>query len=329
MKYLISFLLLLIFLISPVSAEIVDVPDSAGSNRYSFVNEKYSSFDVSDFIDFSDILEFDSEQIGIDRYSTEADTFVLSSDDYIDSIEFRIFVSSSSANETMPISLGNGSEYENLYININNTKTGAGLLSNINVSVYSADGYLLAFDNGLCLFSEYFEVYINRFGVGVTTRDFDYGLYVANEIPFGSFVPVKSISTNIADSNNGILVRLQIYDNQEYAEEKDSSFLMGVYWVIESIIGDPDNVLYAYFQVADLYFNWVTGIIVLMVTAPFMYVFFALVCGLFSCILKGSFSGGVSAGISTFIKIMKIPVHIFKMVGSFIYGIIKILKPVG
>lgn len=323
MKKILPFILLLIcFFIVPVNAESVDIPDSQGYDKFVVVNERFGVSDISE-IGATSI-------VGINRISTEEDTFYLSSDDTFNELNFEISVDVDSGNETIPFSIGKGDKEEEFYLQVNNSDSIGSLLTEVNLSLYSGNGVYLASDKGLALFYEYFQVCINRNGIGVNNQDVDYGLMPIFEFPsYVSLLPADRIKINIADSNAEILCRMHVYDNAEYAEEDDESFIMGIYWLIESIIGDSDNVLYAYFQVADLYFNWVTGIIVLMVTAPFMYVFFALVCGLVSCILKGSFTGGVSAGISTFIKVMKIPVHIFKMVGSFIYGIIKILKPVG
>lgn len=323
MKNFLPVLFLMICLLSfPANAENVYIEDSQGYDKYTVVNEKFGVADITK-IGGTSIL-------GIDRISTEEDTFYLSHDDSFNELNFEISVDVDSANEIIPFSIGKGDTEEEFYLQVNTSDSVGTLLTEVNLSLYSGDGVYLASDKGVALFHEYFQVCINRNGIGVNNQDIDYGLMPIFEFPsYVSLLPADRITINVADSQAEILCRMHVYDNAEYSEEDDDSFIMGVYWVIESIIGDPNNVLYAYFEVANLYFGWVTGIMFLMISAPFMYVFFALICGLFSCVLKGSFSGGVSAGISTFVKVMKIPVHILKFAASVIYGIIKILKPVG
>lgn len=320
MKCLIPFLLLLIFLISPANAEIIDLPDSAGSDVYKIVNENYGA---------NDLIEIGSTSaIGVDYLNFQEDTYIVSNDDTINQISFELSIDSSTGNETIPFTLSNGETSKEFYIQINRTQALG--LAEINCSLYTADGNYLCSDVGYSLFYEYFQVVFNRFGYGISNVDMDYGLMPIYEDPtYNTLIPAKSLTVDFSNKAASVLCRLEVYDNQEYSEEDDSSFIMGVYWVIDSVIGDPDNVLYSYFQIADMYFSWVTWVIVIMVTAPFMYVMFAGICGLAAACLAGNFRSGFSAGVRTFIKVMMFPVNIIKMLANMVYGIIKILKPTG
>lgn len=320
MKYLIPFLLLLIFLIGPANAAFVDLPDSEGSDVYKIVNENYGANDL--------INIGGTSAIGIDYLNFQEDTYIVSNDDSINQISFELSVDSATGNESIPFNLSNGETSQDFYIQINRTRIFG--LAEINCSLYTADGVYLCSDVGYSLFSEYFQVVFNRFGYGISNVDMDYGLMPIYEDPtYNTLVPAQSLKIDLSDTGASVLCRIEVYDNQEYSEEEDSSFIMGVYWVIESIVGDPDNLLYSYFQIADLYFSWVTWVVVIMVTAPFMYVMFAGICGLAAACLAGNFRSGFSAGIRTFVKVMMIPVNIIKLIASMVYGIIKILKPTG
>ncbi|MDQ1254040.1 MAG: hypothetical protein QG646_3254 [Euryarchaeota archaeon] len=320
MKSLLPFLLLLIFLISPANAETIYLPNSAGSDVYKIINENYGA---------NDLIEIGgTSSIGVDYLSFEEDTYIAANYDTINQISFEMSVDSSTGNETIPFTLSNGETSQDFVIQINRTQALG--LAEINCSLYTADGDYLCSDIGYSLFYEYFQVVFNRFGYGISNNNMDYGLMPIYEDPtYNNLIPAKSLTIDLSDTGASVLCRIEVYDNQEYAEEQDSSFIMGVYWVIESVIGDPDNVLYSYFQIADLYFSWVTWVIVIMVTAPFMYVMFAGICGLAAACLAGNFRSGFSAGMRTFVKVMMIPVNIIKMLANMVYGIIEILKPTG
>ena len=70
------------------------------------------------------------------------------------------------------------------------------------------------------------------------------------------------------------------------------------------------------------------GLVALFVAAPFFYIFFAFVCALTACVLKGNFRTGVPAGIRTFIAVIKVPFLCVKGLWEAVMRAIEILKPI-
>ena len=61
---------------------------------------------------------------------------------------------------------------------------------------------------------------------------------------------------------------------------------------------------------------------------PFMWLFFAGVCGLATCVIRGSLTAGIPAGIKTFISVSLIPVKIMRFILEMIARLVTAIKPI-
>lgn len=139
--------------------------------------------------------------------------------------------------------------------------------------------------------------------------------------------PASAVSFEGYDYPEAWISGITVKDNFEDTKNYDS-MPMRVYWLITRIFPDNNNTIYPFFKVGDMIFTLVTGLIMLFVAAPFFYIFFAMVCGLTACILKGSFRTGIPAGIHAFVAVMKIPYLCVKGLWEVVMRAIEILKPI-
>lgn len=141
------------------------------------------------------------------------------------------------------------------------------------------------------------------------------------------YLPTQSVTMDIHQYPEECRVYLTVLDDFEGQKTYDS-FIMSIYWLITQVFPDNHNVLYAYFQVADAYFSFTTWLMIMFISVPFFYVFLAGVLSLTVCVLKGTFKGGIVAGVHTFITIMKWPFSVVQWVFGMIMHVIEVLKPI-
>lgn len=116
------------------------------------------------------------------------------------------------------------------------------------------------------------------------------------------------------------------YDNYETTKTFDS-IPMKIYWLITQIIPDNNQSLYYFFKAVDTIWSTSLSIIIICFSMPFMWLFFAGLCGLTTCVIRGSLKSGLPAGIQTFISVSLIPVKLMSFILEMVARLITAIKP--
>jgi hypothetical protein len=119
----------------------------------------------------------------------------------------------------------------------------------------------------------------------------------------------------------------KVYDGYEFTKTYDS-IPMKIYWLINQVIPDNNQNMYYFFRAVDTVWSTSLSIILLCFSMPFMWLFFAGICGLCTCVLRGSLTSGVPAGIKTFISVSLIPVKLMGFILEMIARLITAIKPI-
>lgn len=121
-------------------------------------------------------------------------------------------------------------------------------------------------------------------------------------------------------------VTMKVMDVFETTKVYDS-LVMKVYLLITQIIPDNNQNLYYFFKAVDTVWGLSLSIIVLCFSMPFMWLFFAGICGLCTVVLRGSLSSGIPAGIKTFISVSLVPVKLVGSILEMVARLITAIKP--
>jgi hypothetical protein len=119
----------------------------------------------------------------------------------------------------------------------------------------------------------------------------------------------------------------KVYDGYEFTKTYDS-IPMKIYWLINQVIPDNNQNMYYFFKAVDTVWSTSLSIILLCFSMPFMWLFFAGICGLCTCVLRGSLTSGIPSGIKTFISVAIIPVKLMRFILEMIARLITAIKPI-
>jgi hypothetical protein len=137
----------------------------------------------------------------------------------------------------------------------------------------------------------------------------------------------EKVSMDISGYPYPIECKMKVLDSFEIEKTYDS-FPLKIYWLITQIVPDNNQSLYYLFQAVDKIWSLSMGIILLSVSMPCMWLFFAVVCGLGSVVMKGNLNSGIPAGIRTTIKVTIIPAKLVKILIDILAKILTAIKPV-
>lgn len=314
-NFIFLFLSLFCFFLSPASAlEVVGINDSDGSSNYIIWNQ--FTVDPATFYQPNHVV-YDETQ------------FFATSDDIIDQMDLYFNVNGSDKTDhLMRFSCSSQDGVKTLFVKTHwETES---LFDPLVLSVLA--------ENNTVLVSETYNfpgarkkgiVSINENNVFIRSSSLFYFPSLTGNVSgnVSGYLPAESVTMDIHQYPEECRVYLKVLDDFEGQKNYDS-FIMSIYWLITQVFPDSHNVLYAYFQIADAYFSAVTWLMLIFVSVPFFYVFLAGVAGLSVCVLKGTFKGGVVAGLNTFISIMKWPFTVVKWVWEMVMRVIEVLKPI-
>jgi hypothetical protein len=118
-----------------------------------------------------------------------------------------------------------------------------------------------------------------------------------------------------------------VMDRFELEKEYDS-IIMKIYSLITKIVADKNQNLYYLFRAADSLWSITIALIIMCFSMPFMWLCFAGICGLCSCVFRGNIKSGIPAGIRTFVNVCLIPVKLIQVIIDLLAKIIQGIKPV-
>lgn len=181
----------------------------------------------------------------------------------------------------------------------------------------SSPAYVTFEDNGVKI------THVNKLTGILTLWETETGSATA-EIPY-SYCNV--LGMDISGYPFPVEVTFKDLDHFETTKTYDS-IPMKIYWLINQVIPDNNQNMYYFFKAVDTVWSTSLSIILLCFSMPFMWLFFAGICGLCTCVLRGSLTSGIPSGIKTFISVAIIPVKLMRFILEMIARLITAIKPI-
>jgi hypothetical protein len=328
-------LFLLLLLCVPASAGTITMEDTAGENEV----RVYSVSDPA----LEGILPS-----AIDYTVSGENIFYTASDDVISKATIGFDVKDNGI-EVIPFTLYYGDEPLDYEINI--SKSGF----HVNISIYCEDEFLTGHDYIHLFSSDYFltfgedSLFLTSGGI---TEAYDtikasknwipgtwevwlneHGFDYFDEVDNLGFLPANGIKINL-DRDESTYLWMNIKDDSNYQyipdikEDPLTSIIMGVYSVVTIVIPDNNHVLYDFCMLTGTLGDYILVFFGILLSVPFMYLFFAGVCSLAVFVLNGSFRGGTAAGIRTFMKFISFPFNLVKSLWHLLMKIIEAILPI-
>lgn len=144
------------------------------------------------------------------------------------------------------------------------------------------------------------------------------------EIPY---TYCSDMSCDISGYAFPVDINMKVMDAFETTKTYDS-IPMIIYWLVVQVVPDNNQNLYYFFKAVDSIWSVSLGIILLCFSMPFMWLFFAGICGLCTVVIRGSLTSGIPAGIKTFISVSMIPVKLIGFILEMIARLITAIKPI-
>lgn len=137
----------------------------------------------------------------------------------------------------------------------------------------------------------------------------------------------KDMYCDISGYGFPVDINMKVLDGFETTKTYES-IPMIIYWLVVQVVPDNNQNLYYFFKAVDSIWSVSLGIILLCFSMPFMWLFFAGICGLCTVVIRGSLTSGIPAGIKTFISVSMIPVKLIGFILEMIARLITAIKPI-
>ena len=333
---------LLLLLACPGLAAVYQLPDTLadrGAEAYKIDNQ-YSSSWGGIILPFIGGFGEKANQTGVlgsgYHYYTVSDAseFYATDSDVIGSVSFKFNLPSGidfNNSYIMPVAFSADNSTYQYYIKITNPGTfGTSYLievldgsqnSIVNTSVMklgsSSPAYVTFEDNGVKI------THVNKLTGILTIWETETGSASA-EIPYSY---CSKMSLDISGYPFPVEVTMKVLDSFETTKTYDS-IPLAIYWLITQFIPDNNQSLYYFFKAVDTVWSTSLSIIVICFSMPFMWLFFAGICGLATCVIRGSLTSGIPAGIKTFISVSLIPVKLMRFILEMVARLITAIKPI-
>lgn len=333
---------LLLLLACPGFAAVYQLPDTTtdtGVIAYHLDNQYSSSWDgiVLPFIGGFGEKANQTGLLGTDsKYYTlsDASEFYTTDSDVIGSVSFKFNLPSGvdfNNSYIMPVAFKTDNSSYQYYIKVTNPGSfGTSYLieildgnqnSIVNTSVFklgsSSPAYVTFENNGVKI------THVNKLTGILTIWETETGSASA-EIPY-SYCDILGL--DISGYPFPCEVNMKVLDNFETTKTYDS-IPMAIYWLIAQVVPDNNQNMYYFFKAVDTVWSTSLTIIMICFSMPFMWLFFAGICGLCTVVIRGSLTSGIPAGIRTFISVSMMPVKLMGFILEMVARLITAIKPI-